>query len=466
MSTQVTRRTFLSLAGIGAIGALAVACSQAPPAPTSAPAAPTTAAASPTAQAAAQAPPQTAGKKSLRFSSYSFGDFETFAKKNLFPEWNPNVEVQAEFAGGNDYYPKLQTQIAAGTPPDIGIADYARTVSYAKGGALLALDDLISQDKFSLDAFPKGGLDQYRWRQGDFNAGGDGGRLYGVPSDAQPYIFVYNKTMFDQAGAKVPTNDWTWDDVVAAGKQITKADQNKWGIYIPSYSNLFRGNFIYAAGSDLLSADSKKTGLDQPGTIEAFKWCWDLVYTHKIAPQPVPSEKVNPFASGRVAMLVDGVWTIDDWSKITDFQWDMVMLPKHPKTGKRTTSVESDGWWLFKASKEPDLGWSLMKYLLDAKTQGKMADAQFVIPPANPDAAKKWYGQKPPEHRSVALENLTADGRKVSTTYFESATIRSATKAVIDKAWFDGQDILPQVKEAANVMNQELDKAWKKFAEA
>ena len=68
-------------------------------------------------------------------------------------------------------------------------------------------------------------------------------------------------------------------------------------------------------------------------------------------------------------------------------------------------------------------------------TQEKMAAAEFVIPPAIPDAGKKWYAQKPPEHRSVALDNLVSDGRKVSTTYFESATIRAATKVVIDKAW-------------------------------
>jgi multiple sugar transport system substrate-binding protein len=469
MPNHVSRRGVLALAGLGTLSVLA-ACSAASPAPTTAPAAPTQAAA-PTAASApatpqptAQASSQSSGQKSLRFSSYSFGDFEAFATKNLFPAWDSSVNVQTEFVGGADYYTKVQTEIAAGSAPDIGMADYGHTVSYAKSSALLALDDLISRDKFAIDNLPKGGLDQYRWAPGDFNAGGQGGRLYALPIDAQPFIFVFNKNMFDQAGVAYPTSDWTWDDVVSAGTKITKADQNKWGIYIPSYGTLFRGNFIYGAGGDLISTDSKKSGLDSAPTAEALKWCWDLVYTHKIAPKPVPTEQVNPFASGRVAMWIDGVWTILDWSKITEFGWDMALLPKHPKTGKRTTSVESDGWWIFQAAKQQDLAWSLLKYLMLQSTQEKMAAAQYVIPPSNPDAAKTWYGQKPPDHRTIALENLSSDGRKVSTTYYESASIRTDTKVAIDKAWYDGQDILAQVKEAASIMNQDLDKDWKAFS--
>ena len=164
-------------------------------------------------------------------------------------------------------------------------------------------------------------------------------------------------------------------------------------------------------------------------------------------------------------MYVDGVWWVNDFAKITDFPWDMAMLPKHPKTGKRTTSVESDGWWIFNQAKERDLAWELVKYLLSAPAQTKLSNANYGIPPSNPDVSKVWYGLKPPDHRVKALDNLNQDSKKISTTYFESATIQAAITPVLQKAYFDGQDMAAQVKAAAQVMNQELDKAWKKFAE-
>ncbi len=99
--------------------------------------------------------------------------------------------------------------------------------------------------------------------------------------------------------------------------------------------------------------------VDAPESIEAWKWNWDLIYTHKIAPAPGAQAQTNPFMSGQVAMVVDGVWWISDFANITDFEWDVALFPKHPKTGKRTTSLESDGWWIFKATKEVDLSWSL-----------------------------------------------------------------------------------------------------------
>ncbi|HEY8885646.1 MAG TPA: extracellular solute-binding protein, partial [Chloroflexota bacterium] len=355
----MTRRHLL-VAGIAISGSVLVACSQqSTPAPTTAPAQPTTASAqattapapaaattapaqpttapaqattapaqaaapSATPQPAAQAAAPSSGQKTLKFSSYSFSTFED-AMKKMLSSWDPSVTVQTEFAGGSDYWNKVQVEIASGTTPDLGIGEFNRIVSYAKDGAIMALDDYIRTDKFSLDPYVPSGIDQYRWKKGDFDSGGTGGQMFGLPGDAQPYIFVYNKTMFDEAKVAYPTDDWTWDDVVTAGKQITKADQNKWGAYAPTLGQFNEGEWVLSAGGRILSADNKTSGLDTPETMSAYKWAWDLMYTHKIAPKPVPNEATNPFASGRVAMNWDGVWQVEEFAKIKEFQWDMVM---------------------------------------------------------------------------------------------------------------------------------------------
>lgn len=472
---KLSRRQVL-VGGASLSALLLAACSQqATPAPTAAPA-PATAAATQaaasaqtkaaapttTSKPAAQAAPTRSGPKTLKFSSYSFSTFEG-AMKKMFKNWDPSVNVQSEFAGGNDYWNKVQVEIASGQTPDLGIGEFNLIVSFAKNGAIMALDDLIKRDNFSLDPYYPATIDQYRWKKGDFDSGGSGSSIYGLPGDAQPYMFVYNKNMFDEAKVAYPTDSWTWDDVVSAGQKITQASKNKWGCYAPSLSQFYEGEWVLSAGGTVLSADKKTSALDTPESVSAYKWAWDLIYTHKIAPKPVPNPSEDPFQSGQVAMFWDGIWRVADFAKINQFQWDMAMHPKNPKTGKRVMTLESDGWWIYSAAKQKDLAWSLLKFLVSDKGEQDFAKLDYFIPGSIPKIAKSWYSQKPPEQRSAAFEAVQADSAKVADTYFDSSKVEGAYGPILEKAWFDGADIETTIKQAAQVMNEQLSRSWQSF---
>jgi len=451
MSTQLSRRTLLKLAGTGAMGAFLAACTA-----TTAPAGSSEAGAAPT-----------GATQTLIFSSYTWSGYEA-AMKSVIEAWNldhADVTVEGQFFP-EDYWTKLQTQIAGGTPPDVGIADYGRLLTYAKSGILLAIDDYIAVDNFSLETLLPAAVAQYRWQEGDFDSGGEGGKMYGLPSDAQSQILAYNKNMFDAAGVSYPSDDWTWDDLVAAGQTITKADQNIWGMQFISPGIMTKGNFLFAADGGNHTADFSKSMLDTPESIEAFKWNWDLVYTHKISPTPGALSGTNPFMSGQVAMVVDGVWWISDFATIEGFEWDIALFPKHPKTGKRTTSLESDGWWIFQNATNPEMAWSLMKYLADEAGQKRFSELNYIVPSAYPDVANEWYAQTPPENRPKALENLVQDSAKVDYTYFDFFTIWDAYRPPIEKAFADGDNIEAAMAEAAQIHNEELTKAWEKFSQS
>ena len=108
MSTHLSRRTFLKMASASAATALLAACTT--------PTAPGSAANTGAAPAGA--------KQKLIFSSYTWSGYEA-AMKDVIAAWNktqPNVEVEGQFFP-EDYWTKLQTQVAGGTPPDVGIAD-------------------------------------------------------------------------------------------------------------------------------------------------------------------------------------------------------------------------------------------------------------------------------------------------------------------------------------------------------
>jgi|GEM_PF-2346127 len=454
MSKKWSRRDFLKTSALLSAGAVLAAC-----APAAQPQPPQGATTAP------QATPPPAGKKKIVFSAYTWSNFEAKMTEvlNGWVAATPNVEYEPQFVPQTiDYWAKIQTQVAGGTPPDVSISDYGHLVSYAKSGTLLDITNYVMTSKFPLDTMFAGATAQYRWANGDFAAGAPGGNYYGLPSDAQSYIFAYNKKMFDDAGVAYPTDDWTWDDMVIAAQKITKADQNKWGmLYIDPGILFSRAIWVRAAGGENHSADFTKSLLADPKTLEAYKWSWDLIYTHKVAPAPGNVGQQNPFMSGQVAMVVDGVWWVTDFGAgIKDFDWDVALFPKHPQTGKRTTSLESDGWWVYKGAKEPDTAWSLVSYLAGAKGQQIMSDAGFCIPPNIQEVSKLWYAQKPPEHRLKILDNINQDSAAVDITYFEAGTISNAVMPIIGKAFSDGTDITAAMKEADKVMNEELAKAW------
>jgi len=406
----------------------------------------------------------TAPKKTLTFSTYIFQKFEDAMREmvGVFEQENREVEVQAEYVTG-DYYAKIQSQIASNTTPDAGIASFPWTVSFAKIGALLALDELAARDKYALDQFLPAALAQYRWRAGDFGSGGQGGKQYGLPSDAQPFVFFYNKSAFDKAGQGYPTDNWTWNDVLAAARRLTQAEENKWGISAPGAGPLHQGNFVFAAGGSYVAPDYKKSGLDQPQTAEAYKWAWDLIYTHRVAPVPVAGQP-HPFTSGQCAMYIYGIWYIADLVKGNpDFAWDLAMQPKHPTTGKRTTSAESDGWWIYKAAKAPDVAWRFLKFLTGEKGQQKFADLEYVVPPSRSSVAKQWYAKRPPANRLKALDQVTQDSRAPANTYFEAGTVNRAINPIFARAYNTGEDMGAILREAAQIMNGELDRAWASF---
>src|SRR5690349_15443991 len=93
------------------------------------------------------APVKVQAAKKLIFSSYTWSGYDVAINK-VIDNWiatQPagSVEVERQFGDQASYWDKLQTQLVAGTPPDLGIADYGRLISYAKNGTLLNITDRL-----------------------------------------------------------------------------------------------------------------------------------------------------------------------------------------------------------------------------------------------------------------------------------------------------------------------------------
>ena len=120
MPGKLSRRDFLK-AGVGASGAALLAAK------------------TPLLASPITSPNLQSGTRKLIFSSYSWSGYEE-ALNQVIDTWiqtqtDGNVEVERQYAPWDDYWGKLQTQVAAGTPPDLGIADVRASSRIPKAGS-------------------------------------------------------------------------------------------------------------------------------------------------------------------------------------------------------------------------------------------------------------------------------------------------------------------------------------------
>ena len=137
-----------------------------------------------------------------------------------YQEAHPNVQITDTFVPigtWREYTAKTLAEAAAGQAPDI-LALASESIRQIHSVDLLAsLDDYIKNDK---DASAM--LDDISptLRNGFVL----GGKVWAIPSFWNGIYAYYNTDLWKQAGLATPTKDFTWDDLRAAAKKITKRD--------------------------------------------------------------------------------------------------------------------------------------------------------------------------------------------------------------------------------------------------
>jgi len=169
----------------------------------------------------------------------------------------------------------------------------------------------------------------------DLAAKDEKGKVYSIPSDVTAVGMFINKTLFEKAGVKYPTSEaeiWTWDEFVAAAKQVQAKTGAKYGLVMDKSSHRLN-SFLYEFGSTQWQPDSSgnwTTNAQTKTALEYFKTLND----DKFMPKAVWLAKDDPnalFKSGQVAAYYSGSWQIADFAvNIKDFQWASVYLPKQP----------------------------------------------------------------------------------------------------------------------------------------
>jgi multiple sugar transport system substrate-binding protein len=301
---------------------------------------------------------------------------------DAFTAMNPNIKVKVTVADWESYWPKLQTDLAAGNAPDVFLMDGPLYPDYQTRDQLLDLSPYIAKDGFDTGQLVDLAVQ-------DFTA--PDGHLYGLPRDLNTIALFYNKAMFDKAGLPYPDDTWDWNKLVEVAKQLTLTSGGKtsqWGLYTEtSDMENYWSSLVWQAGGDILSPDKKTVVIDSDQAAAGIQFLQDLIYTHKVMAQPVAGGSGDMFENGQAAMEANGSWLVPT-HEAAGLDFGVAPLPKGP--AGQATSVNPSGVVAYKGSKSPDAAWEFIKCYTGPQLQAMVASLKASMP-ANKEVLTGQY---------------------------------------------------------------------------
>lgn len=361
-----------------------------------------------------------------------------------FEAANPGIKIEIEVNGWSDYWTALEAAATGGDLPDVFWMHSNEIYRYASNGMLMDLNSLIAgSDLVSMDNFPKGLVEIYNFE----------GAQYGVPKDYDTIGLWYNKTMFDEAGLSYPDESWTWDDLYAAAKKLTKADGSQYGFLAPLHNQEGYYNFVYQNGGTIITAD-KKSGYDDPKTIEAMEFYVSFIKDGLSPQEYADSERVTWLQSGQCAMALFGSWMLSGFTanEYMTEHFDVAYLPKS-NNGGQASIFNGLGYAIAYNCKNPEAAWKWVEYLGSQAGQKRQAELGIAISAFN-GTADDWVKSNDIFDIECYLDMVR---------YAQIRPYSNTTAVWEDKAYealkgaFTGDKTVAQAcEDAAEIMNESL----------
>lgn len=298
---------------------------------------------------------------------------------NSISDWqaqHSEIKIVFEHTPYTGYDSKILTRIAGGAAPDVIATEVDYFVTFASKGVLEDLTPYTEGDaSFSKEDFFPSILNRFSVK----------GKLYAVPRDVAPFACVfYNKKLFKEAGIPFPTDDWTWNDLLQAARQLTKKDETGRTIQYGFYGWAWQ-DFIYGNGGALVDDvnNPQKTLIDDPKSIQGLQFYADLINVYQVMPTPVALANLGMgvdlmFSSGRLGMFLSGIWETPGLRRY-NFDWDVAMFPKG-LSGDRAFGSGGSGYAILKSSKHKKEAWEVIKALTGPNGQAELAKRGLAQP--------------------------------------------------------------------------------------
>ncbi|MCZ4280641.1 ABC transporter substrate-binding protein [Kiloniella laminariae] len=253
-----------------------------------------------------------------------------------FEKANPDINVNAIYAGNyNDARIKALAALQSGEPAQTSVMFSIDIYELIEQGAIVPYDDVVEteEEKAWLNSFYPALMENGKTQ----------GKTWGIPFQRSTIVMYYNKDAFREAGLDPENPPATWDELVEAGKKLTKKNGDtveQWGAMIPStgYPYWMFGALAMQNGQTLMNSEGNETYFNAPATIEALQYWQDLGNKHGIMPSGTIEWATlrQNFLEGKTAMMWHSTGNLTAVKNDASFDFGVAMLPAQKRRGTPT----------------------------------------------------------------------------------------------------------------------------------
>ncbi len=306
-------------------------------------------------------------RRRISFLTWNIIDQEPLIRRWIasFEAANAGAEVEWLDKKGPELPPFYQTQLAAGTPPDVINTQGALWLEYAAGGALLDMTPMLAADATLRNSYNAEYLSNWAYE----------GRNYMLPFYITKTLLFYNKPLFQRAGLSGPPQNF--DQILEFAGKMAQGDNT--GFLTLNFDWLYWPLFAMN-GVELLTPDLRRPAFNTPKAVEVVEKLARASDTGAINKISWTGRWVEPngaFAAGNVGMLHahspayffikgQGSWVNPDSLGVA-----------HMPGGFSTPN--SHGLGVSKGSRNPELAFAFVKHITARQQASMLANERLIL---------------------------------------------------------------------------------------
>ena len=304
---------------------------------------------------------------------------------------------------------KLLTSLVSGKgAPDVADVEISRFSNFIKGDELPFVDltDRIGDD--INDVYRPAATDPWTWQN----------KIYGVGNELNTCVLAYRTDVMEEAGVQTPFE--TWDDVIAAGQEVSNDDRKMFALHDIAFGDHYM--LSQSAGTAYFDEEGQYIG-DNEQSVAALQFLHDMVYDTGVAGiAPVvasdnwyPPQYRAAFRAEKFVALFGPPWHLS--FLLTDVpeqkgNWTVQRLPSGLGEGLPTANFGGTGQCVTTQSGNLDAAYDLVR-ISNLTTEGVLADFK----------ARTAYPAYRPAYEDPALQksNEYFGGQKLGQIYSDLA---------------------------------------------
>ena len=348
---------------------------------------------------------------------------------DAFTARHPDISVRLQAIQGTDwadFFAKILTMVAAGTPPDVCVVATEGAQLFAERLAE-PLDEFIKRDAAQVqdyfdDVHPSL-IEAFMYK----------GSFYQMPIDFNAANMYFNTEAMRRAGVPYPAADWTHQDFLTMARQMRQAagsgfvpfywTNRLWGgivpwLYIndtsfltetkspggewlwdrfyPDHKGAYSGGFLWEGSN-----------ASDPKVAESFEFVRALV-EEGLGTSPAPgggNELVGQFSGGSIGMTPAGGFWVQGLSEagLTPQDYDVAYFPKW-RTQRHQFGAA--GYAILKTSERKDEAWEWVKFCTSREGMQLAFPSPNTTPTRRSMCNEALYSQKGPSHWKVFYDTL------------------------------------------------------------